>query len=128
MDPPPLPAVPWHHHRQTDGARCADTWVPGTRDHGKPELRCLIAGLAGEKRPAAQPRHPGFAATPTQPAGGQQGREGWATRWPRGAETDAWVIYSGWQEDNSFKLKITPKPQHKFQLTADSQRSKWGGS
>lgn len=38
------------------------------------------------------------------------------------------VIYSRWQEDKSSKLKITPKPQHKFHLTAGSQHSNGGGS
>lgn len=38
------------------------------------------------------------------------------------------VIYSRWQEDKSSKLKITPKPQHKFHLTTGNQQSNGGGS
>lgn len=38
------------------------------------------------------------------------------------------VIYSRWQQDKSSKLKSTPKPQHKFHLTAGSQHSNGGGS
>lgn len=109
---------------QTDRApppHSADAWVPGARDRNKPGFRCLVASPTGEECPAAQPGHPGVAAAPTQPAGGEWGREVWVAQRPHGAETDAQVTYSGWQEDNSSKLKITLKPQHKFQLTADSQ-------
>lgn len=103
-----------HHQTDGQGSAASPGGRPGARrrGHSKPEPRHSVAGPVGEERPAR--------------AGGV-GKGGLGGAGPRRAEVGARVIYSGWQEDNSSELKITPKPQHGFQLTAASQRSQRGG-
>lgn len=103
------------HVREQEGRTFP--WPRGPRDP---------AGRGGLPTPDAKRALAAVTETPQVWEWGSAGRGRLCCSAP-GGNGCVQVIYSAWQEDNSSKLKITPKPKHKFQLTAESQRSKSGG-